>query len=142
MRVTACVICGNAADQIVGVCDSLARQTHPDLDVVVVDNASVDGSADLVSRRDDITLIRNRTNRGFAGAANQGVQHAAERGSSVFMTVNPDVRLEPEYVERVVAALSEASGRGRSEERRVGKEWRWRWGVPALASRRESRTEV
>jgi GT2 family glycosyltransferase len=50
------------------------------LEVLVVDNASHDGSADMV-RRDfpDVVLIRNVTNRGFAGAVNQGLRAATGR---------------------------------------------------------------
>lgn len=59
--------------------------------VVVVDNGSVDGSEnvrlDLVP---GLTLIRNRQNRGFAAACNQG---AAGLDSEVILFLNPDTRV-------------------------------------------------
>lgn len=59
--------------------------------VVVVDNASVDGSLDgLENLRLPLTLIRNNENRGFAAACNQGA-----RGSKAdyLLFLNPDTRL-------------------------------------------------
>ncbi len=59
--------------------------------VVVVDNASSDGTADLVERdHADVRLIRNAQNRGYGRAANQGVE-AAE--TEYAMILNPDVEL-------------------------------------------------
>jgi GT2 family glycosyltransferase len=64
--------------QLLKAClESLALQSHPSFEVVVIDNGSLDGSADFV---EDITknfpvplhLIRNRENRGFCAANNQG----------------------------------------------------------------------
>lgn len=62
-------------------------------DVVVVDNASTDGSADMV-RQDypRITLIANTTNRGFAAATNQGISAVWDR-SDLILLLNPDARL-------------------------------------------------
>ena len=58
MRVTACVVSFNTAEHLPGCLDSLAAQTHPDLEVVVVDNASADGSADVVRRtHPDVRLL-------------------------------------------------------------------------------------
>lgn len=64
-----------------------------DEDVVVVDNASSDGTPTIAQRRGyRTTVIQNRTNRGFAAAANQGMR-AAEDADVVL--VNPDVVLSP-----------------------------------------------
>jgi GT2 family glycosyltransferase len=52
--------------------------------------------------------VRNATNRGFAAAANQGI--AATSGEWVLL-LNPDVRLAPEYCERVVDAIEAGADR-------------------------------
>lgn len=50
------------------------------LQVIVVDNASEDGSADMVAAEfPEVTLIRNQENRGFAAANNQGFRIATGR---------------------------------------------------------------
>ena len=103
MKVTACVVSFNTAEHLPGCLDSLAAQTHPDLEVVVVDNASADGSAEVVRRtHPDVRLLANPDNRGFAGGANQGLA-LAEDGA--FFVLNPDIRLAPDHLERAVAAL-------------------------------------
>ena len=56
----------------------LDAQTCPPDEVVVVDNGSSDGTADLVRRRPGTTLVRFETNRGFAPAANAGIRASAE----------------------------------------------------------------
>jgi GT2 family glycosyltransferase len=59
--------------------------------VVVVDNASIDGSAeDLVSSGPSLGQISNGTNRGFAAACNQG---AAKGTAPYILFLNPDTEL-------------------------------------------------
>lgn len=75
--------------------------------IVVIDNASTDRTVDLVRTiLPSATVIRNEVNRGFAAAANQGI--AASRAPFVLL-VNPDLRLDADYGERLVDAM-EATG--------------------------------
>lgn len=107
MRVTACVVNWGTAGHLPGILGALAAQTHQDLGVVVVDNASGDGSAELVRRRfPEVRLLANRANRGFAGAANQGLARAVADDAGALLLCNPDARPEPDYVARAAAALS------------------------------------
>lgn len=78
--------------------------------VWVVDNASPDGSADVVERAYTwVNLIRNSRNIGFATAVNQGV--AASRGAFVLL-LNPDVVPLPETVSLLLAFLCATPGGG------------------------------
>jgi len=61
------------------------------LPVVVVDNASQDNTPELAGSRATVKLITNRSNLGFAAAANQGV---AELDTDLILLLNPDVELE------------------------------------------------
>lgn len=111
MRVTACIVSYNTAAHLPGAIGSLLAQTHPDLHVVVVDNNSHDGSADVARRHPDVEVVANRRNLGFAGAANQGVAIATARaaagpGEGAFFVLNPDVRLDPGHIAAAVDALS------------------------------------
>ena len=65
------VVTYNSAADITRCLQSL-RSSWADLDVIVVDNASIDGCADLVAHRHpDVKLIRNTANVGFARAVNE-----------------------------------------------------------------------
>lgn len=70
---------------------SIKRQTSQiDYEVIVVDNASTDGTVEEVSRRyKDITILRNKKNLGFAAANNQGIRRA--RGTFILL-LNSDTK--------------------------------------------------
>jgi len=70
---------------------------------IVIDNASSDGSADMVAREfPGVELIRNSTNRYFAPAHNQALPHC--KGRYVGM-LNPDTRLFPDTLHRMTAFM-------------------------------------
>lgn len=82
------------------------------LRLVVVDNASVDGSIDdLGGEVVPIVVLRNATNRGFAAACNQG---AAGSTADQLLFVNPDVVLNPSSIADAIRCASrpEHSGVG------------------------------
>ncbi len=73
------------------------------LETVVVDNASVDGSAEAVAEHfPQMRLIRNPDNRGFAAACNQGLAEAKGRYQ---LLLNPDTRVAPNVLAEMVAFL-------------------------------------
>jgi GT2 family glycosyltransferase len=73
--------------------------------VVVVDNGSVDGSADAIAERfPDVELIRAGVNLGFAGGNNAGIRRALDRGADWVLLVNNDATVEPGIVEALAAA--------------------------------------
>ena len=88
----------NSAQHLPRCLDAIAQQSWPDVELIVVDNASTDGSADRAT-------IRNDTNRGFAAAVNQGL--AVAHGEFVLLC-NPDAFLEPDYLSRIIEALDQA----------------------------------
>ena len=62
-----------------------------EFETIVVDNASIDGSAEMVKKAfPQAVLVENRINKGFAGALNQGIRRS--RGK-LLLFVNPDVIL-------------------------------------------------
>src|SRR5438094_174345 len=74
-------------------------------EVIVVDNASGDGSAEMVRDQfPEVCLIANQENRGYAAGNNQGI--AAARGENI-MLLNPDTEVPGEAVERLEECLRE-----------------------------------
>src|SRR5258708_38887067 len=84
----------------------IRQQTHRDIELIAIDNASDDDSMAVIrSDYPEARQILNHTNRGFTGAVNQGI--AAAHGELVLL-LNPDALMEPEYVSRLVGALDAA----------------------------------
>jgi N-acetylglucosaminyl-diphospho-decaprenol L-rhamnosyltransferase len=98
-RVDVVVVSFNSRDQLRACVEPLlGAQLH----VFVVDNASTDGSPDVVADL-PVSTIRMETNRGFAAGCNAGWR-AGEAPSVLFL--NPDARIDPASVERLVAVLA------------------------------------
>jgi len=100
--VSVVVVSWNSAHWLPRCLDGIRAQTHHDLELIAVDNASADDSVALFG---DARVIRNDTNRGFSAAVNQGI--AAARGDFVLL-LNPDCFLEPEYLEQLLPAFDDA----------------------------------
>jgi GT2 family glycosyltransferase len=75
-----------------------------EFDLVLVDNGSTDGSADVGSRlRPGARVLRNRVNLGFAAASNQGIDLALAHGATHVALVNDDMRLDPSWLRELLA---------------------------------------
>lgn len=84
-------------------CCQAARTAAPDAQIVVVDDASTDGTAELLTREfPEAQLLRRVTNGGFAAAANDGV--AASRGDIVLL-LNSDAVLEKDAARALLRAF-------------------------------------
>ncbi|MAO85017.1 MAG: glycosyltransferase family 2 protein [Myxococcota bacterium] len=86
---------------------ALAAAPRHELQVIVVDNASTDESADLLremSERMNFELILNRENLGFAAANNQALRHARGR---YFMLLNPDTEVISDGLSKLIEAMDE-----------------------------------
>src|SRR5208283_3058420 len=82
--------------------ESVLEQKYPNLEVIVIDNASTDGTVDLLEQFSDSCQIHyNDENIGFAAAQNQAI--ALSSGDWV-LTLNPDVLLLPNFIQALVDA--------------------------------------
>jgi GT2 family glycosyltransferase len=105
------VVTWNSARDLPRCLEGIRSQTHRDLEVIAVDNASVDDSASFFgtppSRRlagVPVRVIRNDTNRGFSAAVNQAL--AVARGEFVLL-LNPDCFLAPDYIAQLLPVFDE-----------------------------------
>lgn len=82
---------------------SLVASTGVRLEVFVVDNASSDGSAEMVGREfPAVTVLRSPENRGFAAANNLAIPRTSGR---YVLLLNPDTLVAPETVATLVRFL-------------------------------------
>jgi len=97
------IVSFNSGEHLAECLKSVAAYA-PEARVVVIDNASGDGSDRVAEARpDQVTLHRNEVNLGFARGVNQGL---ARISSDLVLVLNPDCRLLPGAVELLAAELT------------------------------------
>lgn len=102
-NVMAVVVNWNSGHQLATCLKSL----HYQCSVVVVDNASVDGSEKVAEQGPGVTLIKPMQNLGFAKACNLGAQHAK---AEWILFINPDAAVYEDTLEHVLAYMQSAQG--------------------------------
>lgn len=106
-QVSAIVVNFNGGTDLLTCLAALCGQLRPG-DIVVVDNASTDGSAELASAQyPQVRVVTSATNLGFAGGANLG---AAQSPAEFLLFLNPDAFVMPGCVERLLKALARGAG--------------------------------
>ncbi|MEZ5946298.1 MAG: glycosyltransferase family 2 protein [Hyphomonas sp.] len=85
--------------------NSLARQTHRDFEVILIDNASADGSTDGLdtSGLPSFTLLAETENHGYAGGMNRGAPKA--RGDWL-VCLNPDAVADATWLDQIAAGIA------------------------------------
>ncbi|HHE71027.1 MAG TPA: glycosyltransferase family 2 protein, partial [Chloroflexi bacterium] len=100
------IVSWNVRELLLQAIDSLKatwQGPRQDLEIIVVDNASTDGTPEMLrSSAQDVRLLINRENRGFAAANNQGL--AIARGQYILL-LNSDTLVRPQALRRLVAYL-------------------------------------
>ncbi len=106
MDLSVIIVNWNAVSHLTRCLDSVAPLNEDVDEIVVVDNHSSDESCERVGHYPAVHLISNQDNRGFAGAANQGIAATLSR---FVLLINSDTRVSPASIRRLYEAMKSDS---------------------------------
>lgn len=99
-----CIVNWNTRDLLRACLDSIYRYPPPEpFEVIVVDNASADGSADMVRTEfPQVRLIANAENCGYAHGNNQAM---AQAQGEFLLLLNPDTEMHPDTLTKALVFM-------------------------------------
>lgn len=87
---------------------SVLATDYPNYELVVIDNASTDGSVKYIEENlPKITVLRNERNLQYAAGNNVGVRYAMERGAKYVALLNNDVKVDQRWLAAAVQVAEE-----------------------------------
>ncbi len=101
----------NSGDVLPQFLDCVWKQSHENLLLYVVDNASSDSTLSILDNSPDSRLhvIKNDKNFGVAKANNQGITKAISDGCNQLLIINNDVEFEVTLIEKLLNAQKESN---------------------------------
>ncbi len=95
----------NLREHTLACLDSVFGMEYPSFEVIVVDNGSTDGSVvEIAQAFPHVSQLVNEENRGFAAAANQGIEMAVAEGCDYVLVLNNDTVVATDLLEQLIAA--------------------------------------
>lgn len=86
----------NGLEHTLGMLASFQKITYPNIEIIVVDNASKEDPSPLLDSYPNVVLIKNPVNEGFAGGNNRGIERAK---GDYFFLINNDTEVFPNVIE-------------------------------------------
>lgn len=120
-RVSFNIVTYNGARYLPELFLSLEKQTYQDTSVRIIDNASDDGTMEILRQYPNFTVVRNSRNLGFASAHNQGMRLAIDKwvgedlGKRYVVIANQDIVLTPNSIAELVRAMDENQTAGSAQ---------------------------
>lgn len=100
------VLSWNGKDDTLECLESLRKVDYPCFRVILVDNASVDGTVEAVRRGfPEVEVIETGENLGFAEGNNIGIRHALDRGFDAVLLLNNDTIVDSGFLSAMVEPL-------------------------------------
>lgn len=100
-----CIIVLYNAMQWVDKCLSSLEVSEIPVSIVCVDNGSKDDTCAFIQEHyPDVKLIRNKNNKGFGQANNQGIEYSYKQGGTHFFLLNQDAYVFPTTIKSLIAA--------------------------------------
>lgn len=90
---------------------SVASQNVP-LKLLIIDNGSSDNTRAIVGKHQNLTVIKNKKNTGYAGGNNQAIVWAKKRQADYLLILNPDTILLAHALKQLVSAAKLQNNQG------------------------------
>ena len=104
MKILAIIPCYNEAASLPALLEQMARHC-PELDLLVIDDASTDNTAEVVSGK--LPVIRLVRNLGIGGAVQTGLKYALRNGYELALQIDGDGQHPPEQIPNMLAHYRE-----------------------------------
>lgn len=102
-RVLIIILCYNGIADTLACLASLQQIDYADYDILVLDNASSDGTPERVRAEfPNVTLLENGANLGFAAGNNVGLRYALQHEYAYALLLNNDTEVAPDFLRRLV----------------------------------------
>lgn len=93
----------NQKDLIIRFIESLREQDYPNFTLIVVDDASSDGTyTTLTKDYPEVTTLKGNGNLWWSGGTNKGIKCAIKDGADYILTINHDVTIGKDYISSLV----------------------------------------
>lgn len=101
------IVTWNKRHDVINLLDSLLPIAGDDIRVIVVDNASTDGSVEAIKKHPlSVTLLENLENLGGTGGFNTGIRYALENFEQDYIwLLDNDAEVKPDTLEKLVSVM-------------------------------------
>jgi GT2 family glycosyltransferase len=112
-RVLGIVLNYNGRDLTLQTVESLLGSDYPELELLVIDNGSTDGSEQAVAERfPQVRNLRTVDNLGISGGLNLGFRYGLEQGFDYLMPMNNDIEVDESMLTELVRLAESEPGAG------------------------------
>lgn len=100
------VLAWNHVEDTIECLESLFNSDYQPIRFVLVDNASTDGTSDIIQNRfSSVEVLRSEVNLGVSGGFNIGMEYAIMRGAEFILIANNDISVDPDAIRYLVADM-------------------------------------
>jgi GT2 family glycosyltransferase len=104
-KVAVIVLNWNGKDDTLECLASIGKIDYSNLDVILVDNGSFDGSVAAIHRKyPEVAIVETGSNLGFAGGNNMGIRYALRHGAEYILVLNNDTIVDSQLIKSFLAS--------------------------------------